>query len=176
MVSMQLDKYSQVDVDADSLFDSMYCGKIFDLRNARSSDMFEVTRYNASVDMNADNLPKLQTYQQYSTSIVEFDREHTAHWLMPDHYQTLDIAEWLVMQCDTDAKLARVAEELQLFIQHDMLMVLKYLKYLIDTLRTNDILWGVGRGSSVASYCLYLIGVHKVDSLAYQLDITEFIK
>jgi DNA polymerase III alpha subunit len=51
-----------------------------------------------------------------------------------------------------------------------------YLKYLVDTLRENKILWGVGRGSSVASYVLYLIGVHKIDSLKYNLDIAEFLK
>jgi DNA polymerase III alpha subunit len=54
--------------------------------------------------------------------------------------------------------------------------LLKYLKYLVDTMRENKIVWGVGRGSSVASYALYLIGVHKVDSIKYQLDINEFLK
>ena len=36
--------------------------------------------------------------------------------------------------------------------------------------------WGVGRGSSVSSYCLYLIGIHMVDSIKYNLDIQEFFK
>jgi DNA polymerase III alpha subunit len=43
-------------------------------------------------------------------------------------------------------------------------------------MRENDIVWGVGRGSSVASYTLYLIGVHKIDSIKYELDINEFLK
>jgi len=34
----------------------------------------------------------------------------------------------------------------------------------------------VGRGSSVASYCLYLLGVHKINSLKFDLDIKEFLK
>jgi DNA polymerase III alpha subunit len=50
------------------------------------------------------------------------------------------------------------------------------MKYLVDTLRKNIIVWGVGRGSSVASYILYLIGVHRIDSLYYDLDIAEFLK
>jgi DNA polymerase III alpha subunit len=50
------------------------------------------------------------------------------------------------------------------------------MKYLVDTLRKNNVVWGVGRGSSVASYILYLIGVHKVDSIKYNLDINEFLK
>jgi DNA polymerase III alpha subunit len=40
----------------------------------------------------------------------------------------------------------------------------------------NNVVWGVGRGSSVASYVLYLLGVHKIDSLKYNLDIHEFLK
>jgi len=43
-------------------------------------------------------------------------------------------------------------------------------------MRKNNLVWGVGRGSSVSSYLLYLIGVHKVDSYKYRLDIKEFLK
>ena len=57
-----------------------------------------------------------------------------------------------------------------------MLDLLFYLKYLVDTMRGNSIVWGVGRGSSVASYVLYLLGVHKVDSIKYDLDINEFLR
>jgi DNA polymerase III alpha subunit len=57
-----------------------------------------------------------------------------------------------------------------------MFDLLFYLKYLVDTLRENKVVWGVGRGSSVASYVLYLIGIHKIDSIKYDLDITEFLK
>jgi len=54
--------------------------------------------------------------------------------------------------------------------------VLHVMKYVVDTLRENQIVWGVGRGSSVASYVLYLIGVHKIDSIKYKLPIEEFFK
>ena len=57
-----------------------------------------------------------------------------------------------------------------------MVMVLKTMKYIVDTLRKHDVVWGVGRGSSVASYALYLIGVHKIDSVKYNLPIDEFFK
>jgi DNA polymerase III alpha subunit len=48
--------------------------------------------------------------------------------------------------------------------------------YLVDVMRENSVVWGVGRGSSVASYVLYLIGVHKIDSVKYNLDFKEFFK
>jgi DNA polymerase III alpha subunit len=57
-----------------------------------------------------------------------------------------------------------------------MIIVLKFLKYLVDVCNTNNIVLGVGRGSSVASYCLYLLGVHCIDSIKYELDIKEFLK
>ena len=57
-----------------------------------------------------------------------------------------------------------------------MMDLLRFLKYMVDKFRENTILWGVGRGSSVASYCLYLLGVHKINSLKYDLDIKEFLR
>ncbi len=57
-----------------------------------------------------------------------------------------------------------------------MLVLLKTMKYIVDTLRENNIVWGVGRGSSVASYVLFLLGVHKIDSVKYDLPIEEFFK
>jgi len=49
-------------------------------------------------------------------------------------------------------------------------------KYFVDTMQANNVVWGVGRGSSVASYVLYLIGVHKIDSIKYNLDWQEFLR
>jgi DNA polymerase III alpha subunit len=94
---------------------------------------------------------------------------------MPDNYCP-DLIQQLYGMCTTDEQRNRVSEELELFIQHGMLDLLYYLKYLVDTMREHKIVWGVGRGSSVASYCLYLIGIHKIDSLKYNLDIKEFLK
>ena len=95
---------------------------------------------------------------------------------MPQEYRDFNIVEHLYSLCKTDQEIDRVSEELELFVQYDMIDLLKFLRYLVDFMRSNTILWGVGRGSSVASYCLYLLGVHKIDSLKYQLDIREFLK
>jgi DNA polymerase III alpha subunit len=40
----------------------------------------------------------------------------------------------------------------------------------------HKLIWGVGRGSSVASYVLYKLGVHRIDSLYYDLDPAEFLR
>jgi len=95
---------------------------------------------------------------------------------MPDRYKELDIAQWILDQCGGPAELQRAGEELILYQERNLFNLLKYLKYLVDTLRTNNVVWGVGRGSSVSSFVLYLIGVHRIDSLYYDLGIEEFLK
>jgi DNA polymerase III alpha subunit len=70
----------------------------------------------------------------------------------------------------------RIVQEINLFKKHNMISMLKTMKYIVDTLRSNNVIWGVGRGSSVASYVLHIIGVHKIDSVKYNLPIEEFFK
>ena len=94
---------------------------------------------------------------------------------MPEAYYP-NLVEMLYGMCKTEEQTDRVSTELNLYIQHGMMDLLFYLKYLVDTMRENNIVWGVGRGSSVASYVLYLIGIHKIDSIKYDLDIKEFLK
>ena len=105
-----------------------------------------------------------------------FDQANQSTWFIPIEYQNFPIVEWLYDQCKTEEEKLRVDEELEAFIKHNMFDLLFCLKYIVDTLRKNNIIWGVGRGSSVASYVLYLIGIHKINSLKYNLDWREFLR
>ena len=109
----------------------------------------------------------------YPVIKTEVDRNN---WFIPDSYKQMDILDWLYNQCPTVEIKQRVTDELTLFAKNDMIPVLKTMKYVVDTLRKNNIVWGVGRGSSVSSYVLYLIGIHKIDSIKYNLPIEEFFK
>lgn len=100
----------------------------------------------------------------------------TDKWFIPYKYQTLDIEQHCLDLCEDQQQINRVNQELTLYRQHNMLIHLKTMKYIVDTLRENNVVWGVGRGSSVASYCLYLLGVHKIDSIKYDLPLEEFFK
>ena len=95
---------------------------------------------------------------------------------MPEKYKSLDIAKYILNLCKTDRELQRVGMELLLFQERNMFDLLRFLVYIVDVMREHDIVWGVGRGSSVASYVLYLIGIHKIDSIFYDLDIEEFLR
>lgn len=122
------------------------------------------------------NVPKCQEYVKPNCSQAEFDTINQSIWHMPDEYKNFDIAKFVLDRCANDAELQRAGQELLLYQEKDMFMLLKYLKYLVDTMRQNNIVWGVGRGSSVASFVLYLIGLHKINSLHYDLPIEEFLK
>lgn len=127
-------------------------------------------------DLGLDNIPKIVKECSEQTSITEFDKDHQNNWKLPEPYKTMDIAQFVLDQCKTDAELQRAGQELLLFQERNMFPILKYLKYLVDTMRENNIVWGVGRGSSVASFVLYLIGIHRINSLYYDLSIEEFLK
>lgn len=127
-------------------------------------------------DLELENIPNLITYITDDRTIEEFDETCRNNWFIPNEYRELDIAKYILSLCQTDEELQRVGKELLLYQERDMFTLLQYLKYLVDTMRTNNIVWGVGRGSSVASFVLYLIGVHKINSLYYDLPIEEFLK
>ena len=109
-------------------------------------------------------------------SVPEFDAQRQSRWFMPREYRDTDIAQHVLDLCSTPEQLQRVGEELLLFQEHDLFDLLRYLRYLVDTMKANNVIWGVGRGSSVASYVLYLLGMHKIDSLHYDLDPKEFLR
>jgi len=123
-----------------------------------------------------EQVPELVEYAFTDMSVEEFDAVKQNSWHMPDEYKNLDIAEYILSLCDSDARLQRCGEELMLFQERNLFDLLRYLKYLVDTLRANNMIWGVGRGSSVASYVLYLLGVHRIDSVFYDLDAREFLR
>jgi DNA polymerase III alpha subunit len=125
-----------------------------------------------------DNVPAFVRYDELAQqqTLEEWDNRCQANWYMPDEYKKLDIASYVLDLCKTDAELQRVGQELLLYQERDLFELLKYLKYLVDTMTHNRVIWGVGRGSSVASYVLYLLGVHRINSMHYDLDPAEFLR
>jgi len=126
-----------------------------------------------------DNVPAFVEYDrmcQEDLTTEAYDHRCQQVWFMPDEYRNMDIAKWVLDQCKTEEELQRVGKELLLYQERDLFFLLKQLKYIVDVWRDNNIVWGVGRGSSVSSYILYLIGVHKIDSIYYDLDVHEFLR
>jgi len=168
---MRVDKYGQMIFTEDDLC-SYY------LSNNEKPIKSALVETDIKFDQNLllENIPILKKYQELNLSIEEYDTNLQNNWFMPSEYYSMDIAHWVLDQCKTDAELQRAGQELIMFQERNMFNLLKYMKYLVDTMRKNNIVWGVGRGSSVASFVLFLIGIHKINSLYYDLSIDEFLK
>jgi DNA polymerase III alpha subunit len=138
----------------------------------------------ASVDLETaalilEHVPNFVLYNELAMQAVtveDFDHANQGQWLMPDQYKHMDIAEHVLSLCESEAALQRVGEELLLYQARDLFDLLRYLKFLVDVMKSNNLIWGVGRGSSVSSYVLYLLKIHRIDSLHYNLDIAEFLR
>lgn len=171
---MKYDAYGQAYTDEQELCDLLYVNPDLDLTKFKLEDP---DSYNKAVRNLYLEWTKLERYVSIDYAGTEdFDKHQQQDWHMPKEYNELDIAQWILNQCKTEEELQRVGQELLLYQERDLFKLLQFMKYLVDTLRKHNIVWGVGRGSSVASYVLYLIGVHKINSLYYDLDITEFLK
>jgi hypothetical protein len=170
---MKTDQYGQIIYDEDDLVNMI-------MRNATIESLTGmlvepgVNLETASAYL--EQVPELIEWLFTDMTVEEFDVMKQNSWHMPDEYKNMDIAEHILSLCDTDARLQRCGQELLLFQERNLFDLLRYLKYLVDTLQANRMIWGVGRGSSVASYVLYLLGVHRIDSMFYDLDAREFLR
>lgn len=143
-------------------------------------DLVELLLEQKMVKILPSNLEKWDQFDQSCKAnhvpnpftLAEADLE----WNIPDNYKNIDIEQHLLRQCTKHDQLERVEEELALFQERNLYDLLRFLMYFMDVVKTHNVIYGVGRGSSVASYCLYLLGVHRVNSLKYNLDIKEFLK
>lgn len=169
-------KFGQLVFTENDLVDQVMMGK--DLNE------FNGSLIEGSIDLTTvlpllGNVPTFINYSdeiEKSLTIEKFDQQNQNTWLMPTEYQQLDIAKYILDLCQTDAELQRVGEELLLYQERNLFDLLRYLKYLVDVMKENRLIWGVGRGSSLASYVLFLLGIHRINSMYYDLDPREFLR
>lgn len=159
-----------------------------------SNDLKELILQNKNIDnLNVINNEEIKLFKKYQSellsttinfldhtikdiSIEDFHKTAAKEWVFSDKYQRINVKEWLQNKCVTQTQIDRVNEEYILYEERNLIMLLRFFIYLVDYMRENKFVWGVGRGSSVASYILYLIGVHRVDSIYYQLDIKDYLR
>lgn len=173
---MQTNKFGEIIFDRDDLCDLVMRGH--DLTNMSRVTVDEsVALENLICDVQDPGALLTWTFSENSdTAIPEFDRQRQSMWFMPNQYKNMDIAEHVLSLCSTQAQLQRVGEELLMYQERNLFDLLRYLKYLVDVMNEHRVIWGVGRGSSVSSYVLFLLGVHRIDSLYYNLDPREFLR
>lgn len=169
------DEWGNVLFDADGLIDLLMRGsEISNELKARDSD--GVIKFNALCKELDHPEDAVSIYTKPTIDIGTWDAMFQEEWFTPKPYRNMDVLSWLLERCSTPDQKQRIEEEWELFEARDMIPVLRCLIYMVASFRERKVVWGVGRGSSVASYALYLIGIHKVDSMKYDLDIREFLK
>lgn len=169
------------------LIDMIYSGHADKVHVVLCESSDDVDKFNAA--MQEQGLDPLQKYIPLDVDTKTFDGACQGEWFMPEEYQTYDLLSFFNVRVAQETghsitdmrymqtpEYARKEEELKAFQERDLVQLLRYMKYLVDFMRKNDIVWGVGRGSSVASYILYLIGVHRINPIQYGLDWQEFLR
>lgn len=158
-----------VDYDVNDLIDMLKSG--IDINNLYSSDKTHTDPFNKNLKIFEDNS------NQYNFS--KHDINHAARqdeWFIPDQYLELNIEEYIFEKCSTKDEISRVEYEMKIYKKNNLEKMLKFIVFLVDKMREMGCVWGVGRGSSTCSYVLFLIGIHKINSIKYDLDFNEFLK
>jgi DNA polymerase III alpha subunit len=168
---MRTNKNNQIILNDNDVIHAWLCdndisGAIFE--EPEIVESFNKWCFQQDVDARIDVL-KEYTGNDYSEHCI-------SNWHMPEEYYDFDIKTYLLNKVATKEQIVRIEQELIEFESRGLLPVLRFLKYMTDCCEENDIVLGVGRGSSVASYCLYLLGIHRIDSLRYGLEINDFLK
>ena len=179
---MIVDEYGTVGYTQKEVIDYLRINPNFDLTGLFLVDGEQYEKARSETNMDDPDrtpfLPEISVWdnRSYELPVEEYHRELQKAWLMPEEYSDLNIEKYLIDKCNSEVECSRVHSELKLYEKFGLMNLLRYLKYLRDTAYKNEIVWGVGRGSSCCSYCLFLMGIHRVDSIRYNLEITEFLR
>lgn len=166
---MRLDQYNNPIYNSQDLFNLLYQNK-----EDSFTDLFVDIDDNIVQFTDISNI-QFKVSPDLSISISDFDKQNQSTWFMPEEYKMFDIEEYIINRCPQE-HYNRIIEELTEFRSRNMVDLLRWLKYFVDTCKQNNVVWGVGRGSSVASYVLFLLEVHCIDSIKYNLDWREFLR
>jgi hypothetical protein len=78
--------------------------------------------------------------------------------------------------CGTDEEIDRIEYELEYFTRTNNVKFLLKCIDLLEEFRDNGVVWGVGRGSSCASYIAYLLKINDIDPIKFDIDFRELSK
>lgn len=184
---MQKDNLGIIRFSDKDIFDLLYSKDYNKIHEILCENSKEVEKFNQAIDEFGGS--KLEIYSPITIDQESFDKLCQSLWFMPEDYKNYNIVEYLEMcvseQTGIDIgnkefyntkEYIRLKQELDEFSKRELLQLLNYMKYLVDLMRQNKIIWGVGRGSSVSSYVLFLIGVHRINPIKYNIDWKEFLR
>ena len=169
---MRLDQFNNPIFNETDIFDALYLGHQTVLSNIITEENSEISNFCKISEIEFSKLnPSI-----YNLSKKTYDTDRQAEWFMPADYYNINIEQFCLLKCNDDTERTRVLAELTEFKDRGMIPILQWLIYFVDTCLEHNIVWGVGRGSSVSSFILYLIGIHKIHSIRYNLDWRDFLR
>ena len=174
---MITDEYGNCLFTTKETLDLIYSGE--SVEQMMLDNQTETIRYNENAK-HFDIEPILQP-MQINMPADEYHKLLSNTWIIPEEYQQLDIDEYLAKQLSqrklsADEYVERMIQEQDEYRSRNMIEILKYLVYMMDVCKQNNIVTGIGRGSSVSSLVLYLIGTHHIDPIKYSLSYKEFLR
>ena len=104
-------------------------------------------------------------------------------WIIPEPFSSLELHSFLIdkflerqneFENYLDVAAVRLQKELEEIEKRNLTNLFRTIIYVVDTFSKKEIPWGVGRGSSCASFILYLIGLNLVNPLEYDIPLEEF--
>ena len=105
-------------------------------------------------------------------------------WNIPQEYADIDLHEFITAEFekiavglsekDLEKACDRIFLELGEIERRGLTELFKTIIFVLKRFKEENVIWGVGRGSSCASYILYILGLHSVDCLKYDIPLTEF--
>jgi len=144
-----MNQFNEMVVDENDLVEGLLQGK--NTTRIVTKDLEKIDDYNHFC-----SLFKIENAIEYETPSDKhsdkYSYKNADSWSMPSEYKQLDIVNYLIGKVTSDVQRERVQLELTEFEKREMLPMLQFLVYMVATLKHNNILWGVGRGSSVSSY------------------------
>ena len=170
-------EYGQVKFTSDEIISMIYCGQNID--DCGFEDQQELHKHNSySKNFGIEHLSDIKTIKD---SPIDYHATLSSNWKMPDHIKNMDVFHYLSDQLVAKGYTGneykqRLLDEFNEYKSRNMLNVIKFLKYLMDTCMANNIVLGIGRGSSVSSLLLHLLDVHYIDPVKYNLDYKEFLR
>jgi len=150
--------------------DVLYRGR--DLSGVLLDSPDEVQRFNRANRFLDQGFEDLMGGSQQMYGQVDW----SSAWMTPAPWSTMSVLDHCIDRCTDDEQRIRVCDEYKLFDDRGMIPVLRHLIWMVHDMRSRGVLWGVGRGSSVSSYMLYLIGINRIDPMRFGLDVREFLK
>lgn len=170
-----INKYGQIINSTFDVMEALYINSQLNLSLLNINDEYEIKKYNHTKNIFYSDMPDL-SFNRETMDILKFDSANQNQWFIPENFKQIDLDNYLAERCNTREEAERVALELDMFQERNMIPVLRYMIYLVSVMRKNNIVWGVGRGSSTASFILYLVGINKINPLVYNLSINEFLR